>query len=298
VSAAKIVSSGNQNLLDISWGDAFNKISEFPLSASMTIWGEYNNKYVPGNYVDVTVMTPDGKKHYSSGKYFIISADDSITADGYTTTLKLFKGLDQSRQTFNTEKFTAKKIQAGVYAYGINPFEGDNEVGGAGSEFIAGNLSSGSVAEQLWSTLKANGFSDGAAAGMMGNAQQESSMNPTSQGAAIGLFQFEEATGNADAYKNFAASQGKDWTDINCQLQYLLSQLEDTFNSYTGKNPHHFNTGEWCWWPTKMSLDQFKQLSDPENAAEVFERVYERASIPMIAKRKAYARQYYNQFHK
>lgn len=303
VSSAKVVSSGNQNLLDITTGDAFEKISSFVLSASMTIWGEYNNKYVPGNYVDITVMTPDGKKHYSSGKYFILSADDSVTSDGYTTTLKLFKGLDskKSDSEVKSERYTATNFKAGTFGYGnINPFETSEaeNAGGSGDVAFINGVTSGSVAEQLWSTLKANGFSDAAAAGMMGNAQQESSMNPTSQGAAIGLFQFEVSTGNASAYKKFAASQGKEWTDVSCQLQYLLSQLENAFNSYTGIGPHYFNTGEWCWWPTKMTLGQFKALSDPENAAEIFERVYERASIPMIANRKAYARQYYNQFHK
>ena len=122
VSSAKVVSSGTKSLLDITWSDVFDKISDFTISASLTLWGEYNNTYIPGNYIDVTVMTPDGHKHYSSGNYFIISADDNVTSDGYTTTLKLLKGTDKSKKTFNSD-FTAEKVKPGSFAYGVNPYE-------------------------------------------------------------------------------------------------------------------------------------------------------------------------------
>lgn len=127
VSSVGVVSSSSQNILDVNWGDAFTKLKEFALSATLTIWGEYNNKYVPGNYLDITVMTPDNKQHYSSGKYYIISADDSVTVDGYTTTLKLFKIINESINTFS-DTFNAEKLKAGTYAYGgINPYDTSNE---------------------------------------------------------------------------------------------------------------------------------------------------------------------------
>ncbi|MBQ2639229.1 MAG: 3D domain-containing protein [Bacilli bacterium] len=121
VAGIKVNSSSTQSLLNATYGEAFDKISELTLSATLTIWGEYNNKYVPGNYLDLVVMTPDGHKHYGSGKYFIISSDDSITSDGYTTTLKLLKNTDISKNTF-ADNFTAEKVKPGTYAHDINPY--------------------------------------------------------------------------------------------------------------------------------------------------------------------------------
>jgi len=133
VVSASVVSSATKDILDTKWGSAFDTISNFTISASLTIWGEYNNTYIPGNYISVTVMTPDGKKHYSSGNYFILSADDNINADGYTTTLKLLKNTDRTKQTFNSD-FKAKKVKAGTYAYGVDPYAGTTTTSIAGKE--------------------------------------------------------------------------------------------------------------------------------------------------------------------
>ena len=99
----KVISSSSQDLLNVEYGNAFEQIKQFTTSASITIWGEYNNDYVPGNYLDLVVMTPDGKQHYSTGKYLIISSEDSITSDGYTTTLRLLKNTGKINNSSKTE---------------------------------------------------------------------------------------------------------------------------------------------------------------------------------------------------
>lgn len=144
----------------------------------------------------------------------------------------------------------------------------------------------------IWNILKGEGFSDAAAAGILGNAQQESTMSTTADGAAYGLFQFEKSTGSANNLATFAKKLGKSKDDPEVQTRYMLSLLKKEIKSYSGKT-YTYPNGTVTWWPKKMTLDKYKKLTDPKEAAEIFERTYERPSIPMREKRKAYAADFY-----
>ena len=145
------------------------------------------------------------------------------------------------------------------------------------------------VSDTIWNTLKANGFSDAAAAGILGNAQQESGMSPTADAAAYGLFQFEKSTGAASGLENYASGLGKSKDDVETQTNYMLSLFKDQVSAYSGNGTHTYSNGTVTWWPTKVTYDDYKKLTDAEEAAEIFERTYERPSIPMREQRKAYA---------
>ena len=155
----------------------------------------------------------------------------------------------------------------------------------------------GDVASQVWYFLKQNGFSEQAAAGVMGNLKQETNMNPSTEvsGVTCGIACWDYQNGK-NPLKEAASKAGVDWKDLGFQLNYLLQGLPYAFKAYTGKGKHYYSTGEWCWWPTKMTFDEFKVLTSVNDAAEIFERVYERASKPLIEKRKKYANEYYTQF--
>ena len=107
------------------------------------------------------------------------------------------------------------------------------------------NLTGGTVEEQVWNYFRSIGFSEEATAGIMGNFYQESGTDPTVDGgAAAGICMFEKSTGCFSEYVAYANSKGKEWTDLQSQLEYLMKQLPSTFNTYTGLQPYYYNTGE------------------------------------------------------
>ena len=160
-----------------------------------------------------------------------------------------------------------------------------------------GTISGTDVTEQVWNYFMSAGFTEEAAAGIMGNFYQESGCDPTCDGgAAAGICMFEKNTGYFGEMQAYAASKGKPWTDLQCQLDFMMMSLPSTFNQYTGIGIHYYDNGEWCWWPTPYSFEQFKQITDIDLATEMFERVYERASIPRMERRIEAAHNYYRMY--
>ena len=173
----------------------------------------------------------------------------------------------------------------------------------AGGTF--GRISGDTVKEQVWNYLTSAGFTDEAAAAVMGNMQHESGVDPTciqggGAGPAAGICQWENynrRTGRWKTLYNLASSRGKDWTDLQCQLDFLMTELEAQFRAYTGHGKHYYDNGEWCWWPTAMTAEQFKRLTDIDEATEIFCRVFERPSITHMSRRINYANEFYDLYH-
>ena len=159
-----------------------------------------------------------------------------------------------------------------------------------------GELIGGDTAEQVWNFFKAEGFSDEATAGILGNMQAESGVDPTAiqgggQGPAAGIVQWESWSGKSGRWKgmsDYAASKGKDWTDLQCQLEYILTgsgELPDSLKTYS-----YGNCGK------HYEIDDFKNITDVDEAATVFEKCFERASAEVIEKRCSFAREFYERF--
>lgn len=160
-----------------------------------------------------------------------------------------------------------------------------------------GTLPGADNSEKVWNFLKSSGFSDESAAGIMGNLQQESGMEPgTAQtgGPAYGICQWE--SNRQQAMKDYCASKGAPDSDLQCQLEFMISELEECFSAYSGKSKYVYPNGEWAFWPEKITVAEYKTLKDIAKAVEIFERVFERASKPMMDKRITYAQEFYNKF--
>ena len=81
--------------------------------------------------------------------------------------------------------------------------------------------------EVVWDYLKAAGYSDIQTAAIIGNIYQESGLNPArveSNGEGIGLVQW--SFGRKQSLINYASSKGVDWSDLETQLEFLVSELD------------------------------------------------------------------------
>ena len=92
--------------------------------------------------------------------------------------------------------------------------------------------------EQIWNFLRSKGLSEEAAAGIMGNMEQESGFMPTADNSKTigftdnsgkgcrGIVQWchERNTG----LDSFAAERGKDWDCLGVQLEYLWYEMTET----------------------------------------------------------------------
>lgn len=155
------------------------------------------------------------------------------------------------------------------------------------------------------------GFSQAAAAGVMGNIEHEGQFNPAQwEGTAVvdvwnqpgkgyGMMQYTPP----NKYKVFADHKGIDVSDADangpCQIQWI----DDS--SYYNPVSQEYNTSQFNGSSQQMignphygiTYSQFKQLSDPADAANVWMRSWERPGDPDAtqAARQASAQYWYNE---
>lgn len=240
VSSIKIVSSTNQNLLDNTFESAFDALKSLILSATLTIWGEYNNTYVPGKYIDLTVMTPDNKQHYSSGRYFILASDDSITSDGYTTTLKLLKNLDKSIEYNSIDIGRAAATSPGKYLNDINPYGESNSSNNSTNQQkkIIDNLADGTNEYKAYakSQLSKYGWNENEFTYLEQLWQKESSWNPKATNPSSGAYGIPQAL-PAEKMGETSQGGGPDYltnykTQINWGLKYIATRYMTPYKAW------------------------------------------------------------------
>lgn len=155
--------------------------------------------------------------------------------------------------------------------------------------FDGGGLEGDEVSEQIYNFLRGHGYSHAAACGILGNTWQESKQNPSliqggGSGPAAGLCQWENyntKSGRWKAMADYAGSRGRDWTDLESQLEYLCMELE-------GGEPT-------CAFLMRLNyggIENFKCMNDVNLATEAFEKCFERAGVPNMAERLRMANEY------
>ena len=163
-----------------------------------------------------------------------------------------------------------------------------------------GGLRVDEITKAVWQFFKSKGYSEAAIAGIMGNLQQESGINPAALqkgGSAKGIAQWEG--GRYTNLVNFAKSRNRDWTDLDSQLLFIDKELQGLDYYFS----HDIAYGQGIAGSTLTNAGatpttfvKWKKSTDVAMATRQFEGAFERAGKPHMDKRIQYAKYYYEQF--
>lgn len=138
---------------------------------------------------------------------------------------------------------------------------------------------------EFYGYFNSKGFTIESVAGMLGNLQQESNINPgmkqtASASSGWGLIQWTPSSNLTD----YATAHGSDWATGEIQTQLMWDEI---INGYGGQ------------WIPKPSLGygytgaEFSQLTDVAEACKSYLYERERAGVEALSKRLAYANNWY-----
>ena len=163
-----------------------------------------------------------------------------------------------AEQDFQQKQFERNQSQAAQQA----------AAGGASTAAAAGTTATstagGSPQQVAMAFFMGKGLSPAQAAGIVGNLQQESNIDPNAPGGGIAQWIGDRWTNLV----NFAAANGTSPNDFQTQLNFLWQEL---------------NTSE------SGSLTALRQTNDPAAAAQSFSDNFERPGTPMMQNRIQYA---------
>ena len=155
--------------------------------------------------------------------------------------------------------------------------EGDGETGKSttdesmpeGTGALVGNTN----AEKVFNFLKGAGFTEQAAAGVIGNLMQESGVNPKSKqlggGPGRGIMQWGTGPGSGgrwDALVAWASSSGKDPWSLDTQVEWMMKEMR-SYGTY----------------------NRLKGVTDVKKSVVIFESEMEKAGVPNYPRRYQYA---------
>ncbi len=182
--------------------------------------------------------------------------------------------------------------------YEFNEFNID---GFSGSDGIYGST----VQEKIWWALLGAGCSKEQAAGVLGNIEYESGFEPnkieggfTDFNGGIGICQWTNdprggGSGRNSQLKAYAESKGKEWTDVDTQIEFLLGELRigggtavDFSDAQLLTNSvKHYKPTDWV------------NATTPEEAAVAFMWTFERPDYSISpAPRQQSAKRWYEEF--
>ncbi|UQX56051.1 phage tail tip lysozyme [Cytobacillus pseudoceanisediminis] len=140
------------------------------------------------------------------------------------------------------------------------------------------SVSSGGTSSQIWNFFKSKGFTDSVVAGIMGNLQLESGLNPNALNKSSGAFGIAQwLGGRKTGLSNYAASMGTSISDLNTQLNFLWKELKSTEK----RTLNYLNSN---------------QGASEASIAAAFDRLFERSEGTHIPQRQQFANQFLSQF--
>ena len=235
-----------------------------------------------GDYTEMASFEKVFNSHYNARSNII-----SITE-------WLFEALEQNSDTekmADLTRYLLHKATGNDYGeYGNKQF--DFEAYGQ-EDFVS--VSSGiygnTPQEKVWFALRGAGFSEYAVAGAMGNIDYESGGFKTDaieKGSGVGFGLCQWSYGRRTQLENYAKSKGKNPSDIEIQIEFLLGELTPGGGADGYANYQFGSQGG--NWKNSTSVDQ---------ATDLYCRYFERPRDPdaSLAERKKRAQNYYNEFH-
>lgn len=219
----------------------------------------------------------------------LAQTDKQTTDRKYQTEVRRASNIGYEKENINryvtildrvTQLLTTARAQNGIIG-NSNGLGGQNTLAGVGGNPITvgnGNVSGGvgsvgasNNAGKLWNYFKSQGLSDGATAGILGNLEQESNLDPNKPGGGLAQWQGSRWT----ALQKFSKDKGLDPNSLDAQMQFLMKEL---------------NSGSYG------SVAKMNGMT-PAQAALYFSNNFEKPGIPMNDKRQGYANGFYGQYH-
>lgn len=219
---------------------------------------------------------------------------------------------DKAKELFSSEVKVSKSIQDEIKIYNerfpkwleplhkINMNNGESE--GNIGEFSESEISGDSYEEQAWSFFVGKGFTKKCTAGIMGNLQQESGINPTviqggGRGPGTGLVQWGDSMdgGRWNSLERWAKSEGKDKWDMHTQLNYLWIEMTNgSHDSYWRRAGSAIGVD--LSGSKEVPVKKFGAINNIEKAMIAFELTIERAGKKHNQTRLKYANNFYEKY--
>ena len=210
---------------------------------------------------------------------YTTTGEESMTCDVEVTIKCSMRELEKNDKNFLSWGYDHPSGDPQPASYMTLPIEVINEVFNINTFASAANAMPFTGNEEIvYEFFVSKGLGVPQIAGIMANIKGESSFNPKSVNSigAKGLFQW--LGGRAAALDKYAASQGKDWTDINCQLEYAWTEINDDKG----------------WNGNSAQRKAFMSTTSAKEAGILFCTYWERpGSAQIAAKRGEVAEEYY-----
>ncbi|MED3634590.1 phage tail tip lysozyme [Bacillus thuringiensis] len=308
----KIVGFGRPVYLDeVSAGEPVNTthhVQEYKVKKGDSLWDISQKYHVSVD--DIKKVNPGiDEKNLPVGKELKIpNTGGSANIPPQMQTYEVKKGdtLYKLHQRFNVSVDDIKKVNPGIDEKNLPVGKIINipkpNTGGDSRPTPPSGLSpSGDNFNKVWKFFKDLGFSDEATAGIMGNLQQESQMDPRAiqrnkrnnqpdwdlPGRGLAQWETNKVSGGSgrwETLEKFADRENLDKWDLYTQLKFIWWELTEEpwiksqVKKYAG------------------SLEQFMKIKNIDDAIIKWEKMYEQASNPVLEDRKKFANAIYTRF--
>ncbi|MCI8759940.1 MAG: hypothetical protein HFJ34_02250 [Clostridia bacterium] len=201
---------------------------------------------------------------------------------------------DSTKDLLDTVKYLLYKA-AGIKS-GVKEFDKNRFLPGELTS-LNPNICGGDVEEKVWYTLRNLGYSEYAVAGVMGNIYGESGFDPAAiekkTGEGHGLCQW--SFGRKDCLFSYAQSKGKDWSDVDIQIEFLIAEITLPRQGDAVPYTEHQFFAKYAHY-----REEWTNATNVEDATRAFCLGFERCSetdyIESSQKRIDAAQGYYNQY--